>query len=78
MKAKHMVAVDVSLMRTVYMEVEVEEGDDPADLTDDERATACDDACLDSAEDCGASIERVLVLTAEDIAQLTRDGTLKR
>lgn len=73
-----MVMVDVSLMRTVYMEVEVAEGDDPTDLSDDERQTAVDDACLDSAEDLGAHIERVKLLTAGDIERLRQSGVLKR
>lgn len=54
MKTK--VAVEVNLMRVVYVEVEHDEGDDPLDLTEDERAEAMDDACLDNAIDMGAEI----------------------
>lgn len=53
---KTRVAVEVNLMRVIYMEVEHDEDEDPFDLTPDERAEAMDDACLDSAIDMGAEI----------------------
>lgn len=53
---KTRVAVEVNLMRVVYVEVEHDEGDDPCDLTPDERADAMADADLPNAVDMGAEV----------------------
>lgn len=64
MKTK--VAVEVNLMRVVYVEVEHDEGDDPLDLSEEERAEAVDDACLDNAIDMGAEIVRIRLADEHD------------
>ena len=55
------VEVQVNLMRAVTMEIEVEDGDEPTDLTDEEREKAIDLAQSYGAEDCGAEIVGVVV-----------------
>ena len=56
------VQVDVSLQRRVVMEVEVEEGDEPTDLTGGERSDAIEEAQFGMSEDLGSEIVSVEVL----------------
>ncbi len=64
MKTK--VAVEVNLMRLVIIEVEHEEGDDPCDITEDERADAMSDADWPGAVDMGTEIVGVRIASASE------------
>ncbi len=62
---KVQVEVQVNLMRAVKMEIDVAEGDEPTDLTDDERDAAIEtDIDMQRWEegDCGAEIVGVVLL----------------